>query len=83
MALIKLKGKGFQSIPHDKALAIWHVMSGEQYGSEKQRLFARQVQKIYLNWHTAPASYLKANKSYLPLDAIDHLTPKQPHWQDK
>ena len=57
MALLRLKNGKTTPIAPDKALALWRVLNGEVEGSPEQVAFCRTVDRVYLNWHTAPRSY--------------------------
>ncbi len=66
-----IKGKQAGTIAHDKAIAIWLVLNGEtEPANERQADYCLNIQRLYLDYDTAPESYKRAyprhNKATAP-----------------
>lgn len=58
MAFLKFKDNKCRTMPTEKALVLWQVMTGEVQGSQRQKEFARTVDRIWFGKDGAPASWL-------------------------
>jgi hypothetical protein len=73
---------GFKkSLPAEQALKLWKALHNPAGLSDDQIDRLREIKAIYLNWHTAPAEYIRENLgSILPLAladwAVDRKTGK-------
>lgn len=61
MAIVVFVNGKKMRLPAGKAHEVWKVLNNEIEGDEKQQEFCMKVDKIYLNWHNAPDSYIKAH----------------------
>lgn len=62
MAVIKfISGKRLE-ISGDAALKLWEVLNAEREPTEKEGEYCGRIESLYMNWRTAPDSYLRANK---------------------
>lgn len=60
MAFLKLHTGKYVSIKPEKAVSIWEVLIGEREGTEEQQAFVATVERVYMNYPTAPLSYQQA-----------------------
>lgn len=65
MAYIKLKDGTRKIVPPDTALAVWQLMKGETDGTPRQKAYIKKVERVYLNWRTAPRSYLREREQII------------------
>lgn len=61
MAYVKLTNGQTKMISRIKSHEIWSVLNGEKEGTKEQQAFCANIDKIYLNRHTAPQSYIEAH----------------------
>lgn len=64
MAIIRFKDGRDESVTREMSHRIWFILNGEANANEAQERYCEQIDKIYLNRHYAPQSYL---------DAYDHI----------
>lgn len=67
MAVIKLIDGRTVTLPHEKAVVIWQVLTGEIEPTKEQEKFCSTVDRVYLNRYKAPESYLNRYRSTLIL----------------
>lgn len=65
MAIAHLTNGKKMYLPPDKALNLWRILNGEVEPTKEQEAFATRVEKLYLNRHTAPQSYLDKHHDIL------------------
>lgn len=70
MAIVKLSDGSQRILNNEQATALWQVLNGEVEPTKEQEAFAARVDKIYLNRHKAPKSYIDAH-----FDIIRQMPP--------
>jgi len=59
LVMIKMKNGNRRVVPADKARAMFLVQAGQMRGTPEQVAYVKGIERIYLNYATAPLSYKK------------------------
>ncbi len=82
MAFLILKNKSrlqrYKVVPHDVAVMLWSVKTGEIEATPELQAKADMVQRIYLPYDSAPQSY----RELYPRKSDDDIV-SQKHWTKK
>lgn len=70
VANIKLHDGRTVTVPADKAITAWNILTGKIEATPEQEKFVLSIKKIYLNYRNAPDDYIEQHFAIIKEQAM-------------